>query len=60
MTETLTRLPAGHPIAAGPDAPVLMAVNLGLLAAFLVGLAYQIRQLRVTPNSAKPETLAVH
>lgn len=43
--ETLTRLPVSHPIAASLDAPVLGAVRVGLLAAFVLGLGYQIFKL---------------
>lgn len=46
-TETLTRLPVGNPVAADPDAPVLGAVRLGLLLAYLSGVAYQVWQVRV-------------
>lgn len=45
-TETLTRLPAGHPIAANPDAPILGAVRLVLLVAFIIGLSYQLPRLQ--------------
>lgn len=45
-TETLTRLPADHPVASGPDAPVLGTVRLALLIAYLVGVAYQVSLLR--------------
>ena len=53
-TETLTRIPVGQPFASGPDDPALIPVRLGLLAAFAVGLGYQILQLRLEsrPNSA--------
>lgn len=45
-TETLTRVPVGHPFAAGPDAPELIPVRMALLAAFLVGTGLQIAHLR--------------
>ena len=45
-TETLTRLPAGHPIAANPDAPILGAVRVALLVAFIFGLSYQVPRLK--------------
>lgn len=47
-TETLTRLPVGHPIANGPDAPILGLVRLGLLLAYLSGVGYQVSQLRAS------------
>jgi uncharacterized membrane protein len=46
FTETLTRLPAGAPVAASPEAPILQAINAALLALFLVGLGWQILRLR--------------
>jgi hypothetical protein len=49
-TETLTRLPVGQPIASSPESPVLLAVQLGLLAAFVTGLGYQL--LRLRPRAA--------
>jgi uncharacterized membrane protein len=44
-TETLTRLPVGHPIAAGPQSPILVAVHAALLLTFAVGFAWQVRLL---------------
>jgi uncharacterized membrane protein len=46
ITETLTRLPISGPIAASPDASVVKMSNLGLLVVFLLGLTYQLIQLR--------------
>jgi hypothetical protein len=46
ITETLTRLPISSPIAAGPDASIVKMSNLGLLIVFLLGLTYQLIQLR--------------
>jgi hypothetical protein len=44
--ETLSRLPAGHPIGNGPDsAPVQLALA-GMFALFLLGTGYQLFQLR--------------
>jgi peptidoglycan/LPS O-acetylase OafA/YrhL len=46
INETLSRLPAGHPIGNGPDsAPVQLALA-GMLTLFLLGTAYQMAQLR--------------
>lgn len=45
-TETLTRLPVGHPIASGVDAPILATVREGLLVAFLAVIAYQAWSIR--------------
>jgi hypothetical protein len=44
--ETLSRLPAGHPIGNGPEsAPVQMALA-GVFVLFLLGTGYQLVQLR--------------
>jgi hypothetical protein len=53
-TETLTRLPAGHPFAAGPDSPELMPVRLVLLVAFVLGLGYQLFKLHAGQKSHSP------
>ena len=42
FTETLTRLPAGAPVAASQDAPILQAIDAILLILCLAGLAAQI------------------
>jgi hypothetical protein len=57
-TEALTRVPVGTPFAAGPDDPALVPVRLALLAAFLVGLVYQLRALRRV-TSPSPVAAAV-
>jgi uncharacterized membrane protein len=46
ITETLTRLPIAGPIAASPDASVVKMSNGGLFVVFLLGLTYQLVQLR--------------
>jgi hypothetical protein len=43
--ETLTRLPVGHPIGAGPDSPPVQAALVGLLILFLIGTTYQLLKL---------------
>jgi hypothetical protein len=45
-TETLRRFPTGQPFASGPTDPSLIPVRLGLLAAYLAVLGYQIRKVR--------------
>jgi hypothetical protein len=45
-TETLTRLPLDHPFASGPTDPALIPVRLVLLAAFVIGVTYQVIQQR--------------
>lgn len=44
--ESLTRLPISHPIAYGPDDPLLKNVLTGLLIIYAVGVIYQIIRLR--------------
>jgi hypothetical protein len=50
VTETLTRLPAGHPIAANPQAPLVVAFQLSLVVVLIVGVTLQLMFLkRPTP-----------
>lgn len=49
FTETLTRLPAGAPIASSPQAPVLQVIAAVLVVLFAIGLTLQIRWMRATP-----------
>jgi hypothetical protein len=44
-TETLRRFPLGHPFASGPADPSLIPVRLGLLAAYLAVLGWQLRRV---------------
>lgn len=46
VTETLTRLPAGAPIAASPQAPLVVAIQLALLVGLVVGVTLQLLRLR--------------
>ena len=43
--ETLTRLPAGHPLASGIDSPIVQSALAGLFGLFLIGTAYQMFKL---------------
>ena len=45
-TETLRRVPDGHPLVTDLASPLLRGVHLALLAGFVVGLVIQIRALR--------------
>jgi hypothetical protein len=47
INETLTRLPAGQPLASGPESPLVKAVLLGWLVVFLVGALWQALALRI-------------
>ena len=46
VTETSTRLPAGSPLVASPEAPELVAVTGAMFLIFLVGAVLQVRALR--------------
>lgn len=46
VTETLTRLPAGHPIAESPEAPLVVGFQLSLLVLLIVGVTLQLLFLR--------------
>jgi uncharacterized membrane protein len=51
LTETLTRLPAGHPVAASPQAPLVVALQLALVAILIVGVTLQLLFLKRPPQS---------
>ncbi|MCI0702267.1 MAG: hypothetical protein L0241_14385 [Planctomycetia bacterium] len=55
-TETLTRVPVGNPFASGPTDPALTPIRLGLLAAFVIGVTYQVLKLRAErhPRPSRP------
>ncbi|WP_325743559.1 hypothetical protein [Brevundimonas sp.] len=46
LTETLTRLPVGAPIAASPQAPLMVSIQLALLMGLVVGVTLQLLALR--------------
>jgi len=46
VNETLTRVPAAHPIAAAPMAPVVLHTLLVCLVVFVIGVAAQCWRLR--------------
>lgn len=46
FTESATRLPPGHPLVAGPDAPPLQAAIGIAFLGYLVGAVLQLRRLR--------------
>jgi uncharacterized membrane protein len=52
VTETFTRLPAGHPAFSSPEDPALQPVIGGIFLLFLVGAALQVLRLR---GGRKPE-----
>ena len=54
IVESLTRLPISHPIAYGPDDPLLKNALTGLLIVYAIGVIYQIIKFRTkskTPPS---------
>jgi hypothetical protein len=54
IVESLTRLPVSHPIAYGPDDPLLKNALTGLFIVYAIGVIYQIIKLkakRKTPPS---------
>ncbi|WP_329867141.1 hypothetical protein [Stenotrophomonas hibiscicola] len=54
VNETLTRVPAAHPIAAAPMAPVVLHTLLGLAAVFVLGFAAQCWRMRSQPVRRRP------
>jgi len=46
INETLTRLPVAHPLATGPDSPVVRGALAAWLAVFVLGAAWQSLRLR--------------
>lgn len=45
INETLTRLPAGQPLATGPEHPLVQATLLAWVLIFLVGCVFQARSI---------------
>ena len=58
FTESLTRLPPGHPLLPNADAPELKAIAGVLVLLFLVGLVAQLRWLRSTSARPLPRAMA--
>lgn len=46
FTETATRVPAGRPLVAGPEAPELLAAIGGAFVVFLIGMIAQVVHMR--------------
>jgi hypothetical protein len=46
IIETLTRLPMSHPLAVGPNDPVILKALSALVLIYLVGVCYQVIQLK--------------
>ncbi|PZP29449.1 MAG: hypothetical protein DI603_17455 [Roseateles depolymerans] len=56
INETLTRLPAGHPLASGPESPLVKAALLGWLTLFAVGALVQMLALRASLARSRAST----
>ncbi|RKH41675.1 hypothetical protein [Corallococcus sicarius] len=54
INETLTRLPAGQPLASSPQDPLVQTSLAALLVLFLCGATYQVLKLRARPQVATP------
>lgn len=53
IVETSTRLPISHPIADGPNSPVVQTGLLGLVVIYIAGVTYQLLKLRSKKKSAQ-------
>jgi hypothetical protein len=56
VTETLRRVPDGHPLVTDPHAPLLLGAQTALLVILIVGLAAQIIHLRRRPQGQAYQT----
>ncbi|PIM55018.1 hypothetical protein CS062_02140 [Roseateles chitinivorans] len=52
INETLTRLPVAHPLATGPEDPVVKAALLGWLLVFVIGFTLQGLAIRAKSRAA--------
>ena len=60
IVETLTRLPISHPIANGPNDPLLTNCLGGLFVLFLIGVSYQLIKLRKLRKTTQTPGTAVN
>jgi hypothetical protein len=51
VVESLTRLPMEHPLASGPNDPLVQRVQLILVIVFIIGVIYQVIKLRKLKKS---------
>jgi hypothetical protein len=58
IVETLTRLPISHPIATGPNDPIIQKGLLTLVVVFTIGVIYQLFKLKKSKKSN--ETPDIH
>lgn len=52
VVESSTRLPMDHPLAAGPNDPVVQKAQLILVVVFLIGVIYQVIKLKKSRTAA--------
>jgi len=57
IVETLTRVPISHPIASGPNDPLIQNCLLGLFIMFVAGVAYQTFKLKKKKKSMQAPTM---
>jgi hypothetical protein len=57
VVETLTRLPISHPIAGGPNDPVIQKGLLTLVILFTIGVIYQFIKLWSRQKHANEQTI---
>ncbi|QEL16384.1 hypothetical protein [Limnoglobus roseus] len=57
-TETLKRFPTGKPFASSPADPALIPVRIALLAAFVIGVTFQVLKIRMSTRHAQKVTTA--
>ena len=53
IVETSTRFPISHPLAAGPNDPLVQMAQLILVVIFIAGVIYQVIKLRAQEKSLK-------
>jgi hypothetical protein len=58
ITETTTRLPVSAPLFDSPESPALLAINGGLFALFLVGVAFQLVRIKSRKAASSELVLA--
>jgi hypothetical protein len=55
--ETLTRLPISHPLATGPNDPLVLKALSGVLMIYVVGVIYQLVKYRGQQKTAQTSIL---
>ena len=60
IVETLTRLPTSHPLADGPNAPIIQNGLTALALLYFIGVIYQLLKLKARKKAALPLNKAVN